>query len=150
MLTRQFVEQENKDGFSLPFHKAVKKVPFINELGERVEPDEKNGIKFETFVFDALGDTKSSVTLRTRREDEFAPVKNREGEDSPETSRQAMSDMYKRWLVQAGYNGDCGGMVELSPLLTDIPEELKTKLKGISSNSAEELENSLKGFYYRK
>ncbi len=36
---------------SLPFHRALKKVPYVNEQGQRVEPDAPNAIKFERFIF---------------------------------------------------------------------------------------------------
>ncbi len=130
ILDRRFVEDENKGGFKLPYHRAFKKIPHLNEKGEEVKPGKENGYKFETFVFDALGDTESSVTLMTRREEEFSPVKNKTGSDSPETARKDMSDLYKRWLSEAGVEGDLPGTVEISPLLGDSPETLKHRLKG--------------------
>lgn len=128
ILNRTFVEKENRGGFRLPYHKAVKKVPHIGEDGTIVQPDGKNGIKFETFVFDALQDADASVTLRIVREDEFSPVKNRSGKDSPETARQDMTRLYKRWLAEAGMKGNLPDAVEISPLFADTGSELKRRL----------------------
>jgi len=128
ILNRTFAEEENREGFRLPYHKAEKRVPHIGEDGSLVEPEGKNGIKFETFVFDALRDTKASVTLRTRREDEFSPVKNSSGSDSPDTARKDMSRLYRRWLAEAGMKGDLPDTVEISPLFADTGAELKRKL----------------------
>lgn len=129
LLNRRFIEKENEGGFRLPFHKTLKKVPYFDK-GTLIKPEEPNGIKFETFVFDALGDTSASVTLRTRREDEFSPVKNKEGMDSHETAQQEMSDLYKKWLEHAGFKGDLPGVVEISPLFADSAEELKRRIAG--------------------
>ena len=54
IISRSFVEKLNEGTFSLPFHRADKKVPYINQDGERIEPQEPNAVKLETFVFDAL------------------------------------------------------------------------------------------------
>ncbi|MCM8781611.1 MAG: UTP--glucose-1-phosphate uridylyltransferase, partial [Candidatus Omnitrophica bacterium] len=50
-----FVESLNKNGFALPFHKAIKNIPTFK--------GEVQGVKFEIFVFDALQYAKNSVTL---------------------------------------------------------------------------------------
>ena len=107
----------------------MKKIPYLNSDGELVKPDTENGVKFETFVFDALQDIASSVTLMTKREDEFAPVKNKEGNDSPQTARKQMSDAYKSWLKKAGFAGELPGTVEISPLFAYSPETLQERLK---------------------
>lgn len=71
----------------LPYHTAFKKAPYVNASGEIVKPEKENGYKFETFIFDAFTQLESMSVLRGVREEEFAPVKNKEGEDSPETAR---------------------------------------------------------------
>ena len=70
----------------LPFHKATKKVKFKNEKGEIVNPIVANVYKYETFLFDAFELLDDISILRVSREDEFAPIKNAEGEDSPDTA----------------------------------------------------------------
>ena len=71
----------------LPYHTAVKKAAYINASGERITPDTPNAYKFEAFIFDAFNFFDDMAILRIKREEEFAPVKNKEGEDSPETAR---------------------------------------------------------------
>lgn len=38
----------------LKLHVAEKKIPFVNENGERITPKTPNGIKLEKFVFDVF------------------------------------------------------------------------------------------------
>lgn len=70
----------------LPYHEARKKTPYTDISGKTVIPDKPNGIKFETFIFDSFEYAKKISVMRVRREEEFAPVKNRQGQDSPETA----------------------------------------------------------------
>ncbi len=75
---------ENK----LPYHSALKKAEYLNEKGEIVKPDVPNAYKFESFIFDAFERLDNMMIMRVKREEEFAPVKNATGVDSPETARQ--------------------------------------------------------------
>ena len=113
LLRLDFVERLTDGGLNLPFHRAVKKIPAMDEQGRPVEIE---GIKFETFIFDALRFAESSVTLEVRREDEFAPVKNRTGEDSLDSSRAMQSSLHRAWLEGAGITVAEGAAVEISPL----------------------------------
>jgi UDP-N-acetylglucosamine/UDP-N-acetylgalactosamine diphosphorylase len=70
----------------LPYHVAFKKTDYINEKGEKVLADKPNAYKFEAFIFDAFSYFDDIAILRVKREEEFAPVKNKEGEDSPKTA----------------------------------------------------------------
>ncbi len=72
----------------LPYHQAFKKINYINEKGEKVEASEPNAYKFESFIFDAFETIPELKILRVKREEEFAPVKNATGVDSPETARE--------------------------------------------------------------
>lgn len=77
---------ENLADIKLPYHAAFKKSAYLNEDGKYIEPEEPNVYKFETFIFDAFTRYDNMTILRVKREDEFAPVKNKEGNDSPETA----------------------------------------------------------------
>lgn len=72
----------------LPYHAANKKCDYINERGEKIIAQEPNAYKYEAFIFDAFKYTNDAVVLSVKREEEFAPVKNKEGVDSPETARE--------------------------------------------------------------
>ena len=81
---------ENK----LPYHKAFKKAKYMDENGEIIKPESPNAYKYETFIFDAFESLEDMSILRVKREDEFAPLKNADGEDSPDTARE----LYKNYL----------------------------------------------------
>jgi UDP-N-acetylglucosamine pyrophosphorylase len=70
----------------LPYHSAFKKAKYIDTHGVIVVPEEPNAYKFEAFIFDAFERLDNMAIMRVKREEEFAPVKNAEGEDSPETA----------------------------------------------------------------
>lgn len=72
----------------LPYHVAFKKAKYIDNDGNLIISDKPNAYKFESFIFDAFEKLDDLVVLRVKRENEFAPVKNAEGEDSPETARK--------------------------------------------------------------
>lgn len=78
----------------LPIHKAIKKMDYINLSGERVSPNEPCLIKYETFIFDYFDKVQDVTILRVNREEEFAPVKNKEGLDSPMTAVKQYNDLY--------------------------------------------------------
>lgn len=70
----------------LPYHIAEKTSEYLDENGNLIKPDYKNVYKFESFIFDAFSNYNDMSILRVRREEEFAPIKNKEGNDSPETA----------------------------------------------------------------
>lgn len=72
---------------TLPYHKAHKKNSYLDEDCNLVVPDEPNSYKFEMFIFDSFNYVSDIAILRGTREVDFAPVKNKEGVDSPETAR---------------------------------------------------------------
>jgi len=129
-----FARRIVEGGVALPFHRAKKKIPYLDEQGQKVTPVEPNGVKFEMFVFDALGLAERSVALEVDRQSEFAPVKNAEGADSVLTARRALSELYAGWLQAAGVevareaDGSVAGAVEISPLVADSAAALKAAL----------------------
>lgn len=77
----------------LPYHIAFKKAKYKNKEGKIVEPTEPNAYKFETFLFDIFSFVPEMLVFRVKREEEFAPIKNATGKDSPETARE----LYKKY-----------------------------------------------------
>lgn len=77
---------ENLADVKLPYHAAFKKCAYLNEKGKYIEPETPNAYKFEAFIFDVFARYDDITVLRVKREDEFAPVKNKTGEDSPQTA----------------------------------------------------------------
>jgi len=130
MLKRSFVEKLNAGkNKGLPYHLAVKEIAaLVVECGKPVLK-KIQGMKPEMFIFDALAFAEKTVTLAVSRADEFAPVKNRAGKDSPETAAQAMSEKYRRWLQAAGQVRlpDPNAAVEISPLFACDQEEFCRK-----------------------
>jgi UDP-N-acetylglucosamine/UDP-N-acetylgalactosamine diphosphorylase len=90
------------EGKNLPFHRADKKIPGIDAAGKPVQPTAPNGAKFEMFVFDALPFAKNPIVIETRRADDFSPVKNAGGADSPQSCRGDQLRQFARWLRAAG------------------------------------------------
>jgi len=70
----------------LPYHIAKKKTDYVSETGENIEPVKPNSIKFESFIFDSFRMVDDIALLRVLRDEEFAPIKNKYGEDSPESA----------------------------------------------------------------
>lgn len=123
-------------GGGLPFHVARKKVPHWDPAtGQAVTPAAENALKFERFVFDALPLAERWLVVETRREEEFAPLKNAAGADSPETVRRALVQLHAGWLEAAGaavprdLAGDPVHPVEVSPLVALGADELRGKVR---------------------
>lgn len=80
----------------LPYHVAFKKAKYIDCDGNLIVSEKPNAYKFESFIFDAFEKLDDLVVLRVKRENEFAPVKNAEGEDSPETARKLYIEFHNK------------------------------------------------------
>lgn len=122
ILDTKFIRRMARGSDSLPFHRADKKIPTIDSAGNSVKPEKANGVKFEMFVFDALPFASNPVVIETPRADDFSPVKNAEGLDSPKTCADDQLRQFARWLVSNGVNlpVDSSGLpvfpIEVSPL----------------------------------
>lgn len=115
LLDRDFVARMASGAQSLPFHRADKKIPTVDAQGNAMKPSSPNGVKFELFVFDALPFAQNPLVIEARREDEFAPVKNAEGLDSPQTSRDLQLRQFARWANRNGADlkVDADGLPEI-------------------------------------
>lgn len=136
MIRRDFVESITGSAVRLPFHKALKAIPTVDSRGR---PAEIPGIKFETFIFDALPMAENSVTLEVIREHEFAPVKNRTGEDSLETSRAMQSNLHRAWLEDIGVEIKGQSLIEISPLAALEKDDLKMRAESLPKEVREDL-----------
>jgi UDP-N-acetylglucosamine/UDP-N-acetylgalactosamine diphosphorylase len=121
-------------GAALPLHVAHKKVPYCDAEGKLVKPDKPNAYKFEKFIFDVIPDAARAINVEFAREDEFSPVKNATGQDSPEMTRRDMVRKFARWLeacgvaVPRGADGEPLHKIEIDPCYALGPDDLKPKV----------------------
>ena len=80
----------------LPYHSAHKKVNYYDENGKLVEASKPNAYKFEQFIFDGFRYFSDITLLRGKREEDFAPIKNKEGKDSPETAIELYNNLHSK------------------------------------------------------
>ncbi len=133
IINTDFVEHLNTAGHSLPLHRAVKKIPHIDSQGRPIEPEEPNGVKLESFIFDAIPLAQRSIILEIVRSEQFAPVKNATGEDSAEATHRMMIERAAAWLESAGVkvprkpdrSPDC--VLEIAPSFALDAEEVAAK-----------------------
>lgn len=129
-----FLRRVTTGGDAMPFHVARKKVPCLDERGEPLQPAKENALKFEMFIFDALPKADRWTVVETSRREEFQPLKNATGPDSPETVPQAMSNVAADWLERAGVkvprdaDGNVAVALEISPLYALDAGELAAKI----------------------
>jgi len=121
-----FLERITRRPSVLPFHVARKKVPYLGPEGVTIEPSQPNALKFEMFIFDALPAAERWLAVRTTRREEFAPLKNGDGADSPATAKRAILDLAADWLRSAGITPKVP--VEVSPLFALDADELRRRL----------------------
>jgi UDP-N-acetylglucosamine/UDP-N-acetylgalactosamine diphosphorylase len=94
----EFLQRMTGDPGKIPLHLARKKVPHVGEA----EPKAENALKFERFIFDVLPAADRWAVVESLRADEFAPLKNATGADSPATSEAALSEQAAAWVIAAG------------------------------------------------
>ncbi|UDQ97927.1 UTP--glucose-1-phosphate uridylyltransferase [Lentisphaerota bacterium WC36G] len=132
IISREFVERLTADGtLNLPWHRADKKVPCLNEEGVLATPKTENAVKLEAFIFDALPLASKTLILEADRNSEFAPTKNQTGVDSVESCRDMLMERDAKWLENAGVtvprneDGALDCKIELSPLKFIDAEDVK-------------------------
>ncbi|KAJ3364311.1 UDP-N-acetylglucosamine pyrophosphorylase [Allomyces javanicus] len=124
--TRAFLERVVEIEDQLEYHVAHKKIAHVDlASGNVVKPEKPNGVKMELFIFDVFPFCDKFAVWEGERRDEFAPLKNKEGPDSPATSREAILDLHRRYLTAAGAVVQGEGAVEISPLVSYAGEGLE-------------------------
>jgi UDP-N-acetylglucosamine/UDP-N-acetylgalactosamine diphosphorylase len=117
----------------LPLHLARKRVRCLLPRPGGGVLEEREAVKFESFIFDAVPLAASPQFLQTSREEEFAPLKNAAGQDSIATCTAGMIDQHARWLEACGVQVPREGgrpryRVEISPLFAADPQTLQERL----------------------
>ena len=121
---------------SLPYHTAVKKANYMDANGNIVKAEKPNAYKFEMFIFDSYEMFDDVVVLRVKREEEFAPIKNAEGQDSPETARKLYKDYLNKVEYKRKYKEWCTNLI--------FDEETRQELLMIAGN-----EEDIKDRFYK-
>lgn len=117
-----FLERLTRDAAGIPWHVAKKTVPCLDANGRLLPSEKNNALKFERFIFDVLPRAERWSIVPVSRAEEFEPLKNEKGTESPETVRQALTDQASRWLEKAGIKvprderGKPLQPIEMSPL----------------------------------
>ena len=134
-LSVDFVDRitDGHNAQGLPLHKARKKVPrYLPDEGRTDSPETPNATKLEMFIFDAIPLAGRSLVYETDRVEEFAPIKNSEGVDSPGSSHELQFERAARWIESSGHEfpRDADGRrlanVEISALTAMDPADLKS------------------------
>jgi UDP-N-acetylglucosamine/UDP-N-acetylgalactosamine diphosphorylase len=117
----------------LPWHIARKKVKALNPTPDGTETVDRDAVKMEMFVFDAMPLAPRALFFETERVEEFAPLKNREGVDSIATCRAGQVEQAARWLASCGVEvprdekGRPRYAIEISPLFALDPAILAAR-----------------------
>lgn len=121
-----FLRRMSNDRDAFVFHRASKKVAYIDAAGKPVTPTEPNATKFEKFIFDLLPHANNAFVVECLPEQGFAPVKNADGAatDTPELAKQAIVALHRGWLEAAGATVADGVKIEINPRVALGPSDL--------------------------
>ena len=127
---RAFLQRVSDSADGLPFHRAHKKVAFVDSEGNSVKPESNNAIKFERFIFDLLPNAKNAIVCEVDAREGFAAVKNAPPADTetPDWVREAISNLHRSWVQQAGGTVAEGAVIEINPQFAVEPKLLVEKL----------------------
>ncbi len=108
----------------LPVHASAKTIQSVNSGPKARASRGPNGYKLERFVFDALPRARRTCVMEVRASEEFSPIKNAEGKDSPESSRAQLVGRYRGWLAAAGIDLPAGAnRIEIDHSVIDSEAE---------------------------
>jgi UDP-N-acetylglucosamine/UDP-N-acetylgalactosamine diphosphorylase len=137
LLDVAFVERVAQGSVGLPFRRAEKVIPFVDESGVVQQPTRPNGVKLETFIFDLLPFARQPLVFEVDRAEEFSPVKNASGVDSLEASQRDQVLRACRWLEAGGVavprkpDGSPDCVVAISPRFALDADEVRAKASRI-------------------
>jgi UDP-N-acetylglucosamine/UDP-N-acetylgalactosamine diphosphorylase len=135
ILSIGFIERVYNNFEAFPWHRAHKKIPYLDENGALVRPEDPNGYKFETFVFDALRFIQHEpIALMIARHGEYTPIKTFEGSNSVQAAWKSQAEYWADWLDAAGHTVPRGRdgvptvKIEISPQFALTKEEAVERL----------------------
>ncbi len=107
-----------------------KRVAYIDEQGNRVDPKTPNATKFERFIFDLVPQAQRTLVVEGDPAEWFAPVKNPPGEkiDAADMTQAALVKLHRGWLEAAGVRVAPNVPVEISPLYALDADQVKLKI----------------------
>lgn len=112
---------------ALPLHASPKKIPVVGGSGALLAPAAPNGWKLERFLFDGLPRARRVSVVETDR-DEYSPVKNADGSESPATARRDLSTLYRRWLAEAGVAvPEATDLIEVDQSIFGGPDDFRAR-----------------------
>jgi UDP-N-acetylglucosamine/UDP-N-acetylgalactosamine diphosphorylase len=113
----------------LPYHASAKKIPHVDVEGRAVAPREPNGNKLERFLFDALPAAERVALVEVARDEEYAPLKNASGGDSPQTAREALDAVARRWLAIGAIEVPADQWVEIDHARIDCEDDVRAGVR---------------------
>jgi UDP-N-acetylglucosamine/UDP-N-acetylgalactosamine diphosphorylase len=113
----------------LPYHASAKKIPHVDAEGRAVAPREPNGNKLERFLFDALPAAERVALVEVARDEEYAPLKNASGGDSPQTAREALDAVARRWLAIGAIEVPADQWVEIDHARIDCEDDVRAGVR---------------------
>ncbi len=146
-----FIARLNAGGqLKLPWHRADKKVPFVDDAGNAVKPEANNAVKLEQFVFDAIPLASNAIVYTTAREEEFSPVKNADEagkvvSDSPTTCARDQVRRAARWLETVGVrvprkpDGEPDCLIEIGPRYAASLADLRERAPQMTINPGDQV-----------
>lgn len=114
--------------FRLDALKKMQRTPLPWHAARKTVEGVQASWKFEQFLFDAFQALKTFGTFGAWREDEFAPIKNASGSDSPESARIFLGRLHRYWLIEAGAKLTGESLYEISPTLSYAGEGLSDQI----------------------
>ncbi len=113
-----FLGRLTDQGYRIPLHRTAKPLKAWSPGTPPGTVSEIKGWKNERFIFDLIPEAKVSLGLAIDRDAEFAPVKNKDGTDSPASANDLAHRQYVAWLTAAGVKVDlpANARIEISPL----------------------------------
>ena len=134
LFSLSFLWRLNQESIKLPVRGVPVATPHVDKRGRVQRPSDPNSIRFQTFPFEVFRAARRATIVDVHRETEYSPITSTSGSNSPQTAQRDLSQLYTRWLREAGavdpaLSPDLEPAVEISPLFALDAEELREKIE---------------------